>query len=74
MLHAAARLLAGVATRLRRYTAADLVPQDHAAWQKLRQAIRRRFALRAQGRRFRRDPQAYLEQVEAAYLKRALPS
>lgn len=74
VLHGAARLVAGVATRLRCYTATDLAPHDHAAWRQLRQSIRRRFALRAQGRRFRHDPKIYLEQLEANFLKRILPS
>jgi hypothetical protein len=73
VLHGSARLVAGVATRLRRYEPGDLIPRDQAAWRKLRQSIRRRFALRAQGQRFRRDPKAYLEQLEADFLKRALP-
>ncbi|MGA9222146.1 MAG: hypothetical protein WBZ57_13230 [Pseudomonas graminis] len=74
VLRGATRLVASVASRLRPFAAADLVPHDREQWRKLRQTIRRRFALRAQGRRFRRDPQAYLEQLEADYLKRTLPA
>ncbi len=74
VLHGSVRLVAGVATRLRRFTPADLVPRDRTRWQHLRQAVRRRFALRAQGRRFRRDPDAYLQQLEDDCLKRALPT
>lgn len=74
VLRGSVRLVASVATRLRRFAAADIVPHDHAQWRKIRQTVRRRFALRAQGRRFRRDPKAYLEQLEADYFKLALPS
>jgi len=74
VLRGSVRLVASVATRLRRFAAADMVPHDHAQWWKIRQTVRRRFALRTQGRRFRRDPQAYLEQLEADYFKLALPS
>lgn len=74
VLHGVARLVASVATRVRPYTAEELVPHDRAAWQELRQGIRRRFALRAQGHRFRRDPNAYLAQLEADFLKQALPA
>jgi len=74
VLHGSVRLVAGVATRLWRFTPADLVPHDRTRWQQLRQAVRRRFALRAQGRRFRRDPDAYLKQLEDDCLKRALLS
>jgi hypothetical protein len=74
VLHGSVRLVAGVATRLRRFSCAELVPHDIAHWQQVRQAIRQRFALRAQGRRFRRDPDAYLAQLEDAYFRLALPS
>jgi hypothetical protein len=74
VLHGSVRLVAGVATRLRRFTARELVPQDRERWQQLRQRERRGFARRAQGRQFRRDPDAYLAQLEADYLKLALLS
>lgn len=74
VLHGSVRLVAGVATRLRPFTPADLEPRDRTRWQQLRQAVRCRFALRAQGRRFRRDPDAYLQQLEDDCLKRALPT
>lgn len=73
VLHGSARLVAAVATRLRRYTAADLTPRDLSVWRTLRHSIRRRFKLRAQGQRFRRGPEAYLAQLETDFLKRALP-
>jgi hypothetical protein len=74
VLHGPARVVAGVATRLRPYTADALQLRDHAAWRRVRQSIRQRFALRAQGQRFRRDPNAYLAQLEADFLKRSLPA
>ncbi len=74
VLRGSTRLVAQIATRLRPFAAADLIPHDGAQWRKIRQTVRRRFALRAQGRRFRRDPKAYLEQLEADYLKQAFPS
>jgi hypothetical protein len=73
VLHGSVRLVAGIATRLRRFTPADLAPRDRTHWQQLRQAVRRRFALRAQGQRFRRNPDAYLKQLEDDCLKLALP-
>ncbi len=73
VLHGSVRLVAGVATRLRPFSPAELAPRDCAGWQELRQTVRRRFALRAQGRRFRRDPDTYLQQIEEACLKLALP-
>ena len=73
VLHGSARLVAGVATRLRRFTPLELAPSSITRWQQLRKTIRQRFALRAQGRRFRRDPDAYLTQLEETYFRLALP-
>jgi hypothetical protein len=74
VLRGSARLVAGVATRLRAYTAADLVLRDLARWRQLRTSIRQRFFLRAQGQRFRRDPASYLAQLEQRALKPSLPT
>lgn len=74
VLRGSARLIAGVATRRRSYSADDLVLRDPARWRQLRASIRQRFALRAHGQRFRRDPTAYLTQLEERALKRSLPS
>ena len=73
VLHGPVRVVASAMTRIRPYSAADLAPQDRARWQQLRQAIRERFARRAQGYRFRRDPDSYLVQLEEACLKLTLP-
>jgi hypothetical protein len=73
VLHGSVRLVAGVATRLRQFSAAELTPSSLVRWQQVRKTIRQRFALRAQGRRFRRDPVAYLAQLEEAYFRLALP-
>jgi hypothetical protein len=67
------RLVAAAATRLRPIEVADLVPNDQAAWRCLRQRLARRQAVRTQGRRFRRDPVAYLRSLEVALIKGAVP-
>ncbi len=68
------RLPAAVATRLRgEVRGEDLMPSDLEAWRKLRTGLERRQAVRAQGRRFRRDPAAYLQELENALIKRTLP-
>jgi hypothetical protein len=67
------RLVAAAATRLRPIEAADLVPSDQAAWRSLRQGLARRQAVRTLGRRFRRDPVAYLRSLEEALTKGAVP-
>jgi hypothetical protein len=68
------RLPAAVATRLRgEVKGEDLSPSDPDAWRELRAALERRQAVRAQGRRFRRDPAAYLQELEDALIKETLP-
>ena len=67
------RILAAAASRLRAIDAADLVPSDPAAWRALRASLERRQAVRTLGRRFRRDPTAYLHELERNLIKRALP-
>jgi hypothetical protein len=67
------RLVAAATTRLRTIEVADLVPVDVDAWRELRGALERRQAVRTLGRRFRRDPSAYLQSLEDALIKKALP-
>lgn len=72
VLRGSVRLVAGVATRIRAFGSEDLVLRDEQRWRKLRADVRKRFALRAQGYRFRRDPDAYLAQLEELALKPGL--
>ncbi len=68
------RLVAAATTRLRTIEVADLIPIDIAAWRKVRESLERRHATRTLGRRFRRDPQAYLRSLEDALTNLVLPS
>jgi hypothetical protein len=68
------RLPAALATRLRgEVRGEDLAPSDLEAWRELRAGLERRQAVRAMGRRFRRDPAAYLQKLEDALIKETLP-
>jgi len=68
------RLPAAVATRLRgEVRGEDLAPSDLEAWRELRTALERRRAVRVQGRRFRRDPVAFLSKLENVLIKKTLP-
>jgi len=67
------RLIAAAATRSRPIGVSDLIPSDLAAWRQLRGSLQRRQAVRALGRRFRRDPVAYLRSLEDALINQALP-
>jgi hypothetical protein len=69
------RVPAAVATRLRgEVKGEDLTPADLGAWRELRAGLERRLEVRAQGRRFRRDPAAYLQELEDALIKETLPT
>jgi hypothetical protein len=69
------RLPAAAATRLRgEVRGEDLTPSAPQAWRELRAGLERRQGLRAQGRRFRRDPAAYLQTLEDSLIKESLPS
>jgi hypothetical protein len=69
------RLPAALATRLRgEVRGEDLVPSDPDAWRELRAGLERRREVRARGRRFRRDPAAYLQRLEETLIKGTLPA
>ena len=68
------RLVASAATRLRPFDGADLAPSDRAKWRRLRRSLDGRQATRTLGRRFRRDPGAYLKSIEESLIKKTLPS
>ena len=74
VLRGEARLLAAAATRLRPQAAADLAGADRERWAALRRGLEARRHRRTQRRRFRRDPQAFLRQLEDQLLKSALPA
>jgi hypothetical protein len=68
------RIVAATASRLRPIEVGDLVPSDIGAWQSLRASLERRQAVRTLGRRFRRDPVAYLQSLEQTLINQALPT
>ena len=68
------RLLAGLATRVRAVSGEELAPKDPAAWRQLRQRLGKRQEGRRRQRRFRRDPDAYLRQLEKIALQSGLLS
>jgi hypothetical protein len=74
VLRGAARLVAATATRQRVYTAQDLAEVNRADWKRLRGELERRGQRRTERTRFRRNPQAFLSQLEAQLLQPALPT
>ena len=73
VLRGSARLIAGVATRQREVTAADLAAADRGDWRALRAGLGQRRPRRVDRHRFRRDPDGYLRSLEAKLNQSALP-
>lgn len=74
VLRGSARLVAGLATRSREFTAADLAGADRAAWKRLRAELEERRERRAERWRFRRDPDGYLKALENKLIQSRLPA
>jgi hypothetical protein len=73
VIRGSVRIVAALATRLRSYSAADLVPENPQAWRILRGELARRRDMRLLQRRFRRDPEAYLTRLENQLVQSILP-
>ncbi len=69
-----ARLVAGLATRAREVTAADLAGADRQRWPRLRAELEERRQRRVERRRFRRDPDGYLKDLENKLNQSRLPA
>jgi len=74
VLRGAAKLIAGLATRSREVAAADLAGADRAAWKRLRAELETRRERRVERRRFRRDPNGYLKDLENKLIQSRLPA
>jgi hypothetical protein len=74
VLRGSANLVAGLATRNREVTAADLAGADRVEWERLRAELEGRRERRVERRRFRQDPDAYLQDLENKLLQSRLPA
>jgi hypothetical protein len=68
------RLVSSATSRLRSVCVEDLIPSDVTAWRALRAELEKRRATRTLGRRFRGDPDAYLQTLEEIAIKNVLPA
>jgi hypothetical protein len=68
------RVTAALATRLHLFTDEDLIPHDLASWRELRARISSRQEARRKQFRFRKDPTAYLADLEEHLSKMSLRS
>ena len=73
VLRGPVRLVAATTTRLRAVTADSITPADVDGWRALRGELDRRRDARTLRRRFRRDPDAYLRQLEQQLPQATLP-
>jgi hypothetical protein len=74
VLRGSARLLARLANQQREVTADDLAAADRPRWRQLRAALEQRRLRRVERFRFRRDPDAYLRDLEDKLIQSGLPS
>ena len=74
VVRGAARLVAAAATRQRALSGEDLAEADPAAWSALRADLDRRRHRRVEHRRYRRDPDGYLRDLEARFDQSGLPA
>jgi hypothetical protein len=74
VVHGAVRVQAVLATRVKPFTANELVPHDVQAWRTLRAQVSSRQESRCKQLRFRKDPSAYLATLETQLLKDCLRS
>ena len=74
VLRGPVRLIAATATRTRPPTARDLGRADRRTWMELRRRLDGRRRARIQRCRFRRDPDAYLANLERLARQPALPA
>ena len=73
VLRGSVQLIAAMATRLQAFAAWELAPEEVSAWKSLRRELDTRRHWRTLRRRFRRNPDAYLAELETALLKLSLP-
>jgi hypothetical protein len=68
------RLVAALATRLEEISPQELAPADLQKWRHQREELGRRRRARAQQGRFRRDPDAFLRELEDILTQSRLPA
>jgi len=73
VLRGSVRLVAGLATRTREVTAADL-QADPVEWKRIRAELEVRRQRRVERRRFRRNPEEYLKSLENKLIQSGLPA
>jgi hypothetical protein len=73
LIRGSSRLIAAVVTRIKTFTAKDLASVDLANWRHQRSHLEQLRQKRLQQRRFRREPENYLLELEAKLIQSILP-
>lgn len=73
LIRGSSRLIAAVVTRIKTFTAKDLASVDLVSWRHQRSHLEELRQKRLQQRRFRRDPENYLLELEAKLIQSILP-
>ena len=73
VLRGSVRLIAAIATRMKTFNAKELATVSCAQWREVRAELKAHQLKRDQQRRFRRDPESYLSELEIRFLQLALP-
>lgn len=73
VIRGSVRIVSAVMTRLRQFTAMDLVPASTTEWQSLRTELATARHKRTLQRRFRKNPDAYLAELEDRLTQLILP-
>ena len=74
VLRGSVRIVAGLGSRLRSYSAEELAPVSIPHWRALRAGLDQRRHARTLRRRFRSNPATYLRQLEVILLRSTLPA
>ena len=73
LVRGSCRLIAAIATKIKTFTARDLVPVDLSAWRQKRDQMEKLRHNRLQQRRFRRQTETYLAELETKLIQSILP-
>ncbi len=73
LIRGSSRLISAVVTRIKTFTATDLATVDLVAWRDQRSQLELLREKRLQQRRFRRDPEDYLLELETKLIQSILP-
>ena len=73
LIRGSSRLIAAVVTRIKTFTARDLATVDLVSWRHQRSHLEQLRQKRLQQRRFRRDPENYLLELEVKLIQSILP-